>query len=52
MTPADAPFAELMRLSRTLLKRALELAQPDKDVDWGSLSDEQFQAAKRKLGIG
>jgi hypothetical protein len=39
--------AELKR--QALLKRAIEMSQPDKPVDWGSLSSEQFEQEKRKL---
>jgi hypothetical protein len=39
--------AELKR--QALLKRAIELSQPETAVDWGSLTDEQFEAQKRKL---
>lgn len=47
---SDADRQELKR--QALLKRTLELTQPEKVVDWGSLSDGEFQAEKRKLGIG
>jgi hypothetical protein len=45
LTPEDK--AELKR--QALLKRAIELSQPDKPIEWGSLSDQDFEAAKRKL---
>ena len=48
LTPEDR--AELTR--QALLKRALEMAQPDKPVDWGSLSDEDFRKEKAKYGLG
>ena len=39
--------AEVKR--QALLKRAIELTQPDNPVDWGSLTNEQFEAEKRKV---
>jgi hypothetical protein len=47
LTPEDN--AELKR--QALLKRAIDLSQPAKEVDWGSLSDSEFEAQKRRLKI-
>jgi 16S rRNA U1498 N3-methylase RsmE len=47
---SDADKQELKR--QALLKRAIELTEPPKQVDWGSLSEGEFQAELRKLKVG
>ena len=47
---SDADKAELKR--QALLKRAIDLAQPNKEPDVANMSDADFNAYKRSLGIG
>jgi hypothetical protein len=47
---SDQDKAELKR--QALLKRALELAQPEKEPDVANMSDQEFTRYKRSLGIG
>jgi hypothetical protein len=47
---SDEDKAELRR--QALLKRAIDLAQPDAAPDVASMSDQDFIRYKRSLGIG
>jgi hypothetical protein len=47
---SDQDKQELKR--QALLKRSLELAQPEIEPDLGGMSDQEFAAYKRKLGLG
>jgi hypothetical protein len=47
---SDQDKQELKR--QALLKRSLELAQPEKEPDLGKMSQGEFEAYKRSLGIG
>jgi hypothetical protein len=48
LTPEDK--TELKR--QALLKRAIELTQPEKEPELGKMSQGEFEAYKRSLGIG
>jgi hypothetical protein len=47
---SDQDKAELKR--QALLKRAIDLAQPDKPADVANMSDQEFTRYRRSLGIG
>jgi hypothetical protein len=47
---SDADKAELKR--QALLRRAIDLAQPKQEPNLAGMSDAEFSAYKRSLGIG
>jgi hypothetical protein len=47
---SDQDKAELRR--QALLKRAIDLARPDKAPDVANMTDQEFAAYRRSLGIG